>query len=101
MEQLQTVYVEVQKLSRLHSQEDYETQFLKSEIPESLKFLNAEVIRVGRSKGPYIILANCFDERIELSLSREGEAESIITLHWAEPSKEKPYATGSQILWRE
>lgn len=67
-EQLQTVYIEAQKLSRVHSQENYETQFLKSEIPESLRFLNAEVIRVYRSRGPYIILANCFDERVELSV---------------------------------
>ena len=49
-EQLQTVYIEAQKLNRIHSQENYETQFLKSEIPESLGFLNAEMIRVYHTR---------------------------------------------------
>ncbi len=88
-------------MSRIHGQDNYETQFIKSEIPESLRFLNAELIRVYRSRGPYIILANCFDEREELFLSQLSDAVSTITLHWAEPSDDNPYARGSQILWRK
>ncbi len=98
--QLETVFIEVQKLNKIHSQENYQMQFYKAEIPESLSFLNAELIRVYRSKGPYIILANCLDERIELTLSEAEESEPTITLHWAEPTSKDPYAKGSEVIWR-
>ena len=100
-EQLKTVYIEVQKLSEVHTKESYEKEFFKSEIPSNLSFLNADNIRVYKSRGPYIILANCFDERIELTLSQASESEASITLHWAEPTKESPYARGSQVIWQK
>lgn len=103
--QLETVYFEVQNLSIRYDPDNYETQTFKTEIPESLLFLDAEFIRVYRSRGPNIILANCFDERIELTLSPSDHSPSdhslaTITLHWAEPTNENPYSTGSQILWQ-
>ena len=72
---------------------------MKNQIPMSLSFLNAEVIRVYKSRGPYVILANCFDERIELHLTYSDDPKAMVTLHWAEPTNENPYTTGSQILW--
>ncbi|TQF68056.1 hypothetical protein [Pseudoalteromonas luteoviolacea] len=97
--QLETIYSETQKLSDTLVPESYEAQFMKPEIPETLNFLSAELIRVYRSEGPYIILVNCFDERIELRVSASGAPEKRITLSWAEPTNENPYATGSQVLW--
>lgn len=98
--QLQKVYVEVQKLSIKHAPKNYETQFIKGDIPDDLLFLKAELISVYQSGGPYIILANCFDERIELRLSSSDQSPSVITLYWAEPTNENPYATGKQVLWQ-
>ncbi|WP_185234713.1 hypothetical protein [Teredinibacter franksiae] len=100
-DQLEMVYFQVQKISEAYSKKNYETQFLKSEIPQNLSFLNADLIRVYRSRGPYIVLANCFDERIELALSHVGESEPTVTLYWAAPTNENPYARGSQIIWRK
>ncbi len=99
-QQLETVYVEIQKLSDENAGKNYETQFSKEDIPNKLAFLNAEVIRVYRSGDPYVILANCFDERIELHLSSSDDLLESITLHWAEPTNENPYLTGSQKLWQ-
>lgn len=93
------VYSEIQELSEKSSHIDYETQFMKAQIPSSLSFLDAELIRVYRSSGPYVILANCFDERVELRLTSSNEPKAKIVLHWAEPTNENPYATGSQVLW--
>lgn len=98
-EQWAVAYSEIQTLSEIHSQNADKTQFRKNQIPVSLSFLNAEVIRVYKSRGPYVILANCFDERIELHLTSSDSLKGMITLHWAEPTNENPYATGSQILW--
>ncbi len=97
--QLQAVFSEVTKLSLKHAPESYETQIYKADIPKSLSFLKAELIRVYSSNGSYIVLANCFDERVELTLSPTNAPKSSITLHWAEPTNENPYATGSQVLW--
>jgi len=97
--QLEMIYRETQILSNTIAPEDYESQFMKSEIPESLSFLNAEAIRVYRSAGPYIILAHCFDERIELRVSASDDPIRRITLFWAEPTNENPYATGNQVIW--
>jgi hypothetical protein len=98
-EQLKTAYFELYKLSDKYAKENYETKLFAAEIPNNLKFLNAEVIRVYQTKAPDVILANCFDERIELSLSPADDPQATITLHWAEPTNENPYITGNQILW--
>lgn len=98
-EQLEMIYREAHILGNTTPPENYESQFMKSEIPESLSFLNAEAIRVYRSAGPYIILAHCFDERIELRVSGLDDPIKRITLFWAEPIDENPYATGSQVIW--
>lgn len=98
-EQLGTVYSEIQKLSSKYAKDNYETQISRKEIPNSLLFLDAELIRVYRSRGPYVILANCFDERIELSLSSSDDPKATITLYWAEPTNENPYTTGKEVLW--
>ncbi len=99
-QQLETAFVEIQKLSAENASKNYETQFTYEEIPNNLAFLNAEVIRVYRTGGPYVILANCFDERIELSLSSLDDKQESITLYWAEPTNENSYLTGSQVLWQ-
>jgi len=99
-EQWKSVYLEIHKLSEKYAKEKYETHLVRTEIPDNLKFLNAEVIRLHRSKAPYVILANCFDERIELSLSPADSPQASITLYWAEPTNENPYGKGSQILWQ-
>lgn len=97
--QLETIYRETQRLSNTVAPESYEAQFMRPEIPESLSFLSAELIRVHRSRGPNIILANCFDERVELRVSASNVPIKRITLSWAEPTNENPYATGKQVLW--
>lgn len=100
-EQLEIIYVEVQKLSAKYSMESYETQIFEEDFPDSLFFLEADLIRVYRSGGPYIILASCFDERIELKLSPSDHTQRTVTLYWAEPTNKNPYATGNQILWQD
>jgi len=99
-EQFETVYSEINKLSSKYAPDNYETQISRKDIPDSLLFLDAELIRVYRSRGPYVILANCFDERIELRLSSTDHPKGTITIYWAEPTNESPYATGKQILWQ-
>ena len=100
-EQLEEVYFEVHKLSSSFPPYNYETEISKEQIPDSLQYLDAELIRISSSIGPQIVLADCFDESVELGLSPLNSAENTITLFWSEPTNENPYQIGKQILWRD
>ncbi len=97
--------METQKLRSKFTQQLSEAKLAKEDIPKSLKFLNAEHIRLSLEYGTdiisaYIVLANCFDERIELTLLQQNNSNIVITLYWAEPTVENPYSRGEQILWQ-
>lgn len=66
------------------------------DIPAAFKVLQADFVRMNG----YVVLANCFDERVSLWFEPPAAAEPGITLSWAEPSTKDAYAEGSEVLWR-
>ncbi len=103
-DQLETLHNEVQKeiqkLNNQNASEFHETEFFRDNIPDNLRFLNPESISINRSRGAYIVLANCYDERIELRVSPSDQMQSTIALYWTEPTNENPWASGKQVLWQ-
>ncbi|WP_045856798.1 hypothetical protein [Teredinibacter purpureus] len=100
-EELEKIYYEVHKLAEQIPEDSYGKEIYRSDIPDNLEFMGAEHIRINPDRDPYIILANCYDERIELTLSKIATGTAKITLHWAKPTVDAPYATGSQVLWEK
>ncbi|MDK1286798.1 hypothetical protein [Pseudoalteromonas umbrosa] len=99
-QQLQQTYFTLKSLRSVHTVDVFGKVLRNEDIPDSLHFLEADSIKLRVSGLPYVVLANCFDERIELRLtSPESQNGPSITLQWAAPTKNNAYAIGMQVLW--
>ena len=68
-------------------------------VPKNLEFLQAPRIRPS-DYSPNIMLAGCMNSYIYLRFSDPDSDEPGIVLTWAAGTREEPYRTGEQVLWR-
>ena len=102
-EQLAFAYDELHRLHEEHVDEPFGVAFSGDDIPQSLAFLKADLVRFGEGAAtrPYVALAHCWDERVELRVSARGVVPATISLSWATPTRENAWATASEVLWQK
>lgn len=68
-------------------------------IPDDLEYLDALYIAPGGDY-PSIVLTKCnVSVGVDLNFGPSRTGQDLIELNWYAPTDEKPYQTGSEILW--
>ena len=98
--ELELAYNELAELGKNNKPPSFHKHYFGDDIPATLSFLKAEAIRITPDGNTSVFLANCFDERVIFQPELRGK-DATITLYWAAPTTENPYATGNEILWQK
>lgn len=98
-DQLSLLYTEIYRLRRENGPIGIEYGISGAAVPENLQFLQAARIRPS-DLTPNVMLAGCMDEFIYLRFTDPDAEEPGIVLSWAAGTRENPYNTEQEVLWR-